>query len=167
LPAQLDRSLPATAKQEDKEALARQQAQAAVALLHLRRNERVWPLFHQPEDPTLRTYLIHRCAELGVDPTILANHLLRGEEKDNSVCQGLLLALGEYRADQLAELARGPSVDHFVTAYREDSDPGVHAAAEWLLRRWQKTDRLTQLDNELTKASPRRQPEEITRPHWT
>jgi formylglycine-generating enzyme required for sulfatase activity len=166
LSAQLDRSLPATAKQEDKEALFRQQAQAAVALLHLGRSEQVWPLFHQPEDPTLRTYLIHRCAALGVDPTILANHLLRGEQKDNSVRQGLLLALGEYSADQRAELARGSSVDPFVTAYREDSDPGIHSAAEWLLRRWQKTDRLTQLDKELTKASPRRQPGEITRPHW-
>src|SRR5262249_12457665 len=80
LSAQLHRSLPATAQPEDKEALARQQAQAAVALLHLGRTERVWPLFHQPADPTLRTYLIHRCAALGVDPTILANRLLPDEE---------------------------------------------------------------------------------------
>jgi formylglycine-generating enzyme required for sulfatase activity len=166
LSAQLDRSLLATAKQEDKEALARQQAQAAVALLHLGRTERVWPLFHQPEDPTLRTYLIHRCAALGVDPTILAHHLLLGEEKDASVRQGLLLALGEYSADQRAELVRGPSVDRVATAYREDTDPGIHAAAEWLLRRWQKTDRLTQLDKELTRASSRRQPGELTKPRW-
>jgi formylglycine-generating enzyme required for sulfatase activity len=166
LSAQLDCSLPATSKQEDKKALARQQAQAAVALLHLGRSARVWPLFHQPEDPTLRTYLIHQCAALGVDPTILANHLLRGDEKDTSVRQGLLLALGEYRADQRAELVRGPSVDLVATAYREDSDPGIHSAAEWLLRRWQKTDRLTQLDKEQTKASPRRPPGELTRPHW-
>jgi formylglycine-generating enzyme required for sulfatase activity len=164
--AQLDRSLPATAKQEDREALARQHAQAAVALLHLGRSARVWPLFQQPPDPTLRTYLIHRCAALGVDPTILANHLLRGEEKDTTVRQGLLLALGEYRADQRAELVRGPSVDRVATAYRGDTDPGIHAASEWLLRRWQKTDRLTQLDKDLTKASPRRQPGEITRPRW-
>jgi formylglycine-generating enzyme required for sulfatase activity len=166
LSAQLERSLPANANRGDKETLARQQAQAAVALLHLGRSERVWPLFHQPADPTLRSYLIHRCAALGVDPMILANHLPRDEEKDASVRQGLLLALGEYSADQRAELVRGPSVDHFVTAYREDSDPGIHSAAEWLLRRWQKADRLTQLDNELTKASSRRQPGEITRPHW-
>jgi formylglycine-generating enzyme required for sulfatase activity len=164
--AEIAKELPADAKDDDKEKLAKRQANAAVALLHLGRSERVWPLFHQPEDPTLRTYLIHRCAALGVDPTILATHLLRGEEKDTSVRQGLLLALGEYRADQRAELVRGPSVDRVVTAYREDSDPGIHAAAEWLLRRWQKTDRLTQLDKELTKASPRRQPGELTKPHW-
>jgi len=166
LSAQLDRSLPATAEQEDKKALARQQAQAAVALLHLGRSERVWPLFHQPEDPTLRTYLIHRCADLGVDPTILANYLLRGEEKDNSVRQGLLLALGEYSANQREELERGLTVNRVARVYREDSDPSIHSAAEWLLRRWQKTNRLTQLDKELTEASPRRQPGELTRPHW-
>jgi formylglycine-generating enzyme required for sulfatase activity len=137
-----------------------------VALVHLGRSERVWPRFHQPEDPTLRTYLIHRCAALGVDPTILANRLLRGEEKDASVRQGLLLALGEYSADQRAELVRGPNVDRVATAYREDTDPGIHSAAEWLLRRWQKTDRLTQLAKELTRASPQRQPGELTRPHW-
>src|SRR5262249_11899099 len=83
-----------------------------------------------------------------------------------SIRQGLLLALGEFSADQRAELVRGRSFDHFVTVYREDSDPGIHSAAEWLLRRWQKTDLLTHLDKELTKASPRRQPGEITRPHW-
>jgi formylglycine-generating enzyme required for sulfatase activity len=166
LSAQLDRSLPATAQQEDKEALARQHARAAVALLHLGRSERVWPLFHQPEDPTLRTYLIHRCAALGVDPTILADRLLADEEKDASVRQGLLLALGEYSADQRAELVRGPSVDRVATAYLEDTDPGIHSAAEWLLRRWQKTDRLTQLEKELTQASPRRQPGELTKPRW-
>jgi formylglycine-generating enzyme required for sulfatase activity len=160
------RELPATATQEDREAVASQQAQGGVALLHLERCEHVWPLFHQPEDPTLRTYLIHRCAALGVDPTILANHLLRDEEKDSSVRQGLLLALGEYSADQRAELLRGPIVDRVATAYREDSDPGIHSAAEWLLRRWHKTDRLTQLDKELTRASLRPQPGKLTRPHW-
>jgi formylglycine-generating enzyme required for sulfatase activity len=76
------------------------------------------------------------------------------------------LALGEYGADQRAELLRGPIVDRVATAYREDSDPGIHSAAEWLLRRWHKTDRLAQLDKELTRASPRRQLGKLTRPHW-
>jgi serine/threonine protein kinase/formylglycine-generating enzyme required for sulfatase activity len=168
LPKQLDCSGPADAEEslEKKHALARQQSRAAVVLLHLRSNERVWPLFRQPKDPTLRTYLIHDCAALGVDPTILANHLLRADKKDASVRQGLLLALGEYSADLHPALVNGPFVDRVLTVYRENSDPGIHSAAEWLLRRWKKTDRLTQLDQELTKASPRRQPRELTEPHW-
>ena len=120
-----------------------------MALLHLGHTERVWPLFRQPEDPTVRTYLINRCAVLGVDPAILAERLLGNQENDASIRQGLLLALGEYSADQRAEVVRGPLVDHIVIAYREDSDPGIHSASEWLLRRWKLADRLTAINKEL------------------
>jgi formylglycine-generating enzyme required for sulfatase activity len=166
LRAILERPLPANARKEDKEAEARQQAQAAVALLRLGHTEGVWPLFHQPEDPTLRTDLIHRCASLGVNPAILAQRLLGNEEKDFSIRQGLLLALGEYSPDQRAEVVRGSLVDWIVAAYRDDPDPGVHAAAEWLLRRWKLADRLTKIDKELAKANGVRGPEKSNRPSW-
>jgi formylglycine-generating enzyme required for sulfatase activity len=166
LRAILDRPLPANAKLEDKEAPARQQAQAAVALPHLGHTERVWPLFHQSEDPTLRTYLIHRCAVLGVDPAILAERLLGNQENDASIRHGLLLALGDYSPDQRAEVVRGSFVDWIVTAYRDDSDPGVHSAAEWLLRRWKLRDRLTPIDGELAKTNLVRGPGKLDRPSW-
>jgi serine/threonine protein kinase/formylglycine-generating enzyme required for sulfatase activity len=155
LQRQLERAVPPTAEAEEKQALARQQAQAAVALLHLGRAERVWPLFRQGPDPTCRTYLIHRCAALGVDPAILAGRLLG--EKDPSIRQGLLLAMGEYKADQRAEVARGPLAERLPRAYRDDPDPGVHAAAEWLLHRW---------GQELAKADPRPLHGEVLKPRW-
>jgi formylglycine-generating enzyme required for sulfatase activity len=158
LQRQLERTAPPTAKVEEKQALAGQQAQAAVAHLHLGRPERVWPLFHQGEDPTCRTYLIHRCAALGVDPALLAHRPLLDEENDPSIRQGLLLALGEYKADQRAEVARGPLAERVQRAYRGDQDPGVHAAAEWLLRRWGMGD--------LVKASPGRPLGEGVQPRW-
>src|SRR6516162_4608569 len=117
LQRQLERTVPPTAKLEDKQALVRQRAQAAVALLHLGRPERVWPLFHQGPDPTCPTYLIHRCAALGVNPALLARRLLGDEESDPSIRQGLLLALGEYPADQRAEVVRGSLVNRVVAAY--------------------------------------------------
>src|SRR5262249_29368672 len=167
---QLERSLPADAKLEQKQALARQQAQAAVALLQLGQTERVWPLFHQEADPTRRTYLIHRCAALGVDPSILAHRLLGDEEKDPSARQGLLLALGEYGADQRADLVRGPLMDPLVERvlrdYRDDPDPGVHSAAEWLPRRWGMITRVARIDRELVEASPGRPLGESTKPRW-
>ncbi len=52
LDGQLQRTLPPTAGGEERQALARQQAQAAAALLRQGRPERVWPLFHQDSDPT-------------------------------------------------------------------------------------------------------------------
>jgi formylglycine-generating enzyme required for sulfatase activity len=153
--------------QLDRSVSPQQQAQAAVALLHLGRAERVWPLFHQGADPTCRTYLIHRCAALGVDPAVLARRLLGDQEKDASVRQGLLLALGEYGADQRADVMRGPLVDRVLRDYRDDPDPGVHAGVEWLLRRWQLAERLAPLEQELLQASNGCQPkEEITEPRW-
>jgi formylglycine-generating enzyme required for sulfatase activity len=162
----LDRALAATAKQADKEALARQKAQAAVALLHLGHAERVWPLFHQGEDPTLRTYLIHRCAALGVDQSILMNRLL-WEEKGASVRQGLVLALGEERTSGGGSSVRDPlTVDRLVTGCLKDSDPGVHSAAEWLLRRWNMADKLAVIKKELAKTHSERQLGEIKTPCW-
>jgi formylglycine-generating enzyme required for sulfatase activity len=38
-----------------------------------------------------------------------------------------------------------------ISAYRERYDPGVHSAAEWLLRRWQMAERLAPIDRELIK----------------
>src|SRR5262249_28080858 len=145
LQAQLQRTVPPTASQEEKQALAQQQAQAAVALLRLGRTEKVWPRFHQDADPTSRTYLIHRCAALRVDPALLARRLLGDEEKDASVRQGLLLALGECGADQRAEVVRGPLVERLLRDYRDEADPGVHAAIAWLLRQWQLAERLARL----------------------
>jgi formylglycine-generating enzyme required for sulfatase activity len=166
LHGQLERTLPGTARLEDRQALAQQQAQAAAALLHLGRTERVWPLFHQDEDPTRRTYVIHRCAALGVDPAILARRLLGNEEQDPSVRQGLLLALGEYCSDQRAEVVRGPLVNRVVGTYQDDPDPGLHSAAEWLLRRWQMLDRLTPVDQGLLRTGPGHRRGDATRPRW-
>jgi formylglycine-generating enzyme required for sulfatase activity len=151
----LERAAGATAGIEGKQALDAQQTQAAVALLHLGRPERAWPLFHQGPDPTCRTYLIHRCAALGVDPAVLANHLL--EEKDSSIRQGLLLALGEYKPDQRADVVRGPLMERLRKDYRDDPDPGVHAGVEWLLHRW---------GQELARASPGPPRGEAAQPRW-
>jgi formylglycine-generating enzyme required for sulfatase activity len=148
LHGQLQRTLPPTANTEEKRALARQQARAAVALLQLGRPRQVWPLFHQGADPTFRTYLIHYCAELGVDPATLTDGLSATTD-DPSAFQGVLLALGEYDADQRAEVVRGPLVGRILYTYQYDHDPGVHSAAEWLLRRWKMTDKLANIDQQI------------------
>ena len=150
---QLDRSLPPTAHPEEKQALARQQARAAVGLLHLGRPQRVWPMFHQGADPTCRTYLIHLCAELGVDPAIVADGSRSTADDDASAYQGRLLALGEYNPDQRAEVVRGPLVNKILYAYQHNPDPGVHSAAEWLLLRWNLTDKLARIDQEIRSAT--------------
>src|SRR5262249_50810103 len=125
----LERSLPAGPMPVYSQGLAQQQAQAAVAVLYLGRAGPVWPLVHQRARGPRRTYLTRRWSALQVDWAVLANRLLGGEEKDPSVRQGLLLALGEYQAHQRAEVMRGPLVERVLRAYRDDPDPGVHSAA--------------------------------------
>jgi formylglycine-generating enzyme required for sulfatase activity len=166
LHAQLDETLAPTAKVEDKQALALRQALAAVALLRLDHGARAWPLFHQGPDPTCRTYLIHRCAPLGVDPAVLAGRLLAGDEKDASVRQGLLLALGEYAADQRADVVRGPFGERLPRLYRDDPDPGVHSAVEWLLRRWEMSERLARMDEQLPRVRWGDATAPVTAPRW-
>jgi formylglycine-generating enzyme required for sulfatase activity len=166
LHVQLDETLPAAAKVEDKQALALRQALAAVALLRLDHGARAWPLFHQGQDPTCRTYLIHRCSVLGVDPAVLADRLLADEEKDASARQGLLLALGEYGPDQRAEVVRGPLAERLPRLYRDDPDPGVHSAAEWLLHHWEMADRLTRTDQQLPRVRWHDPTAPVTTPRW-
>jgi formylglycine-generating enzyme required for sulfatase activity len=166
LHTQLAQTLPPAAKVENKQALALRQALAAVALLRLDHGGRAWPLFHQGQDPTCRTYLIHRCALLGVDPAILADRMLSDVDKDSSVRQGLLLALGEYGAEQRAEVVRGPLAERLPQLYQDDPDPGVHSAAEWLLRRWEMTSRLARVDRELPRVRWGDPTAPVTAPRW-
>jgi serine/threonine protein kinase/formylglycine-generating enzyme required for sulfatase activity len=135
----------------DKGALAKQQAQVAVALLHFGQGERVWPLLgfdpKQEADPTLRTYLLHRLSPLGTDPAVLAERL--DAERNVTVKRALVLALGEFK-DQLTPTAREPLVRKLLGDYRSESDAGLHGAIEWLLRRrWGHGKELEQIDGQL------------------
>jgi formylglycine-generating enzyme required for sulfatase activity len=143
--AQLDQTLPSTAAPEDKRDLARRQANAAFALLCMSRGVRVWPLFRQSQDPTLRTYLIHRFRrerQFYDGLQILRSRLKQYEEKDPSARQGLALAIGEGGWLPPEDL------------YKDDLDPGVHSAVDWLLRRDQREIELQQMDQELRRSHP-------------
>src|SRR5207248_723414 len=115
-----------------KDALARRQAQAAVVLLRLGQPERVWPLLKHSPDPRLRTELLHRCGPFGVDGPALVRRL--ETEPDVSIRRALVLSLGDYTAAQVLPDVRQPLVNHLLRWYRDDPDPGLHAAIGWLLR---------------------------------
>lgn len=131
----------------DKDQRAKRRAQAAVALLHLRQPERVWPLFGQDPDPRLRTFLLHRLAGQAIEPRTLLDRL--EAEPDAVVRSALILALGEYTAEQLPEELRQQAAPTLFARYREEADPGVHSAVEWLLRGWGQEARLKPIAQEL------------------
>ena len=101
---------------------------------------------HSP-DPTLRSYLIERLGPGGVDPKVLTARL--EEEQEVSVRRAILLSLGEFGLDRLSLAERRNLLPRLLQLYRDDPDPGIHGAAEWLLRQWQAADELKEIDKGL------------------
>ncbi len=115
-------------------ALAKRRANIGMALLLMGKGEKVWPLLKHTSDPTLRSYLMERMAPGGVDPKVLTARL--AEEPEVSVKRAILLSLGEYGLDRLSLAERRNHVPWLLQVYRENPDPGIQGAAEWLLRQW-------------------------------
>ena len=130
-----------------KSALAKRHASIGVVLLVMGKGEKAWPLLKRRSDPTVRSYLIERLAPGGVDPKVLMVRL--AEEKDVSVRQAILLSLGEYGPDKFSSVERQNLLPRLLELYRDDPDPGIHGATEWLLRQWQASDKLHAIDKEL------------------
>lgn len=132
--------------------LAERQAHAAVALARLDRVKTAWPALRQSADPRVRTVAIQRLAPLGVGAAAL---VARFEvETDVSIRQGLLLALGEYAGDAWPAEDRDKFIPRLVEIHRGDPDAGIHSAAEWLLRKWGRSDEMNKTNRELASASP-------------
>ncbi|MBV8556855.1 MAG: SUMF1/EgtB/PvdO family nonheme iron enzyme, partial [Planctomycetaceae bacterium] len=156
------------AKDDEKDRLAQRQANAAVALVRLGRPENVWPLLRHSPDPSVRSYIVNWLKLLGADPKALMAKLevldpgtsptpSGGPSRmddilfhpETSVRRALILALGEYQAEELSSGEREPLVVKLLRVYRHDPDSGIHGAAEWTLRRWNQEEKLKAVDSEL------------------
>jgi eukaryotic-like serine/threonine-protein kinase len=149
LTGEIDKKLPADlpSSDEQREILAKRQANAAVALLKLGRAEQVWPMLkrnNEPDDPRVRSYLIHRLAPFGADAATVVDRLK--VEPDITIRRALLLSLGAYSDETWATDTKKLLVDRVKEMYCTENDPGLHAAADWLLRQWQEQLWLKQTD---------------------
>jgi formylglycine-generating enzyme required for sulfatase activity len=138
---------------EDKDKLARRKAAAAVALLRMGKAESVWPLLKHGPDPAVRSYLIHRLSPMDADPRTIITRL--EEEKEVFIRRALLLSLGEFSPHQISLSKREVLVPQLLDWYRDDADPGIHGALEWLLRRWNQREKLGEIDREWIRQSQR------------
>jgi formylglycine-generating enzyme required for sulfatase activity len=132
--------------EEEKESLAKRQANAGVALLRLGQADTVWPILRHSPDPRVRSYLIHRLSTLGADPKAIIGRL--DEEPDLSIRRALLMALGEFGEKQVPPDEREVLLPKLFDLYRDDADPGLHGAAEWLLRQWKQDPWLKRMAEE-------------------
>ena len=151
--APLERELDEQASGEAGVALAKRRANIGVALLVMGRGETVWPRLRHSSDPTLRSILIHRLAPGGVDPKLLLTRF--EQERDNSIRRAVLLSLGEFGLDRLPLVERENAIPKLLQVYRDDSDAGIHSAVEWLLRRWEASASLKEIDTALATGKMR------------
>ncbi len=123
----------------DESALVRtgkRRAASAAALLRLQPEiASVLRLFIPGPDPELATQFAHHAKRHGIDAATMATLL---DEAPNATTRyAFLMALGAYDADDFDSTAAHRRVhDRVLEFHHCDSDAGVHAAAEWLDRRW-------------------------------
>jgi formylglycine-generating enzyme required for sulfatase activity len=125
------------------------QANAAVSLIRMGRPQKSLALLKHGPDPSLRSYLVHCLGPLGVEPNFLIAKL--DQESDVSIRRALILSLGEYGRGRIWTTERDTLTKRLLGLYRTDPDPGIHGAAEWLLRQWGNEKEIKGIDKELTK----------------
>ena len=157
LTGEIEKRLPPELPSSDerREKLAKRQANAAVALIKMDRPEKVWPLLKHSPDPRVRSYLIHRFGSLGADAGAIVKRL--DEERDVTIRRALILSLGEFAEKDWSADDRSVVTKNLQEIYRTAADPGVHAAAEWLLRSWKQEAWLKQVNDEWTKDQDQRE----------
>jgi formylglycine-generating enzyme required for sulfatase activity/Flp pilus assembly protein TadD len=142
---------------DNREALARRQANAAAALARLSQTEKLFPALRITDDPESLTQFVHRCREEGVTPLQLLTCLklanqnrlaLNGDGRlrEDRVLFGLLLALGEFKLGELPDDQQQEPVDLVAQWYAEDPSSAIHGAAGWLLRQWGQLELVRQVD---------------------
>lgn len=115
----------------------------------------VWPLLRHSPDPRVRSWIIHKLGPMGADPGVIVKRL--GGESDVSIRRALILSLGEFGEQALAAADRAPLMEKLRDLYRNDPDPGLHAAAEWLLRQWKQDGWLKQTEQDWAKDKKERE----------
>ena len=128
---------------EEKETLAKRQANAGVALLRMNQLEKVWPLLQHSSYPNARSNLIHRLSQ-GANAAAIVKQL--DKELDLTIRRALVLSLNEFNDKQFSPDDRKALGPKLKDIYRSEPDPGLHAAAEWLLRQWKEEAWLKETD---------------------
>jgi formylglycine-generating enzyme required for sulfatase activity len=143
------------ADEDAKEKLAKRQAKAAVALLRMDQPEQVWSLLKHRADPRVRSYLIHLMGPSGVDFKMIRRQLK--SQSDMAIRRALLLSLGEFSEEDMAEGERHALVNDLLEWYADHPDPGFHGAVEWLLRLWKQDPWLKQTDEKWATEKQQRE----------
>jgi formylglycine-generating enzyme required for sulfatase activity len=143
-----------------RERLASRQASAAIALAGLGETESLWPRLRHHVDPRVRSLLIQRLSANALPARVLLDELIK-PVMDAVERQAIVLAWAEMRPAAVTAAVRSGVMARARSLFESDPDPGVHSAAELLLRRWDGRDVVAKLEKEL-----RNQPSSLRGARW-
>jgi formylglycine-generating enzyme required for sulfatase activity len=129
--AEMQKEIPQVASDAGEKLLTRQ-ANAVETLFRLGEPDPFWEHLADEANPSLRTLLIERVANVEPDWRHILDSLQR--QANPRVRQALVLGLAGYPREQL-EQANYDLTERLLVLYNSDPDAGVHSAAEWLLKR--------------------------------
>lgn len=163
--------------------LAREHARAAVGLYHLGDRgaalRKVLDADEKPYEPQVyadekpyhepqaRSFAIRDTAASGVSARDLLSWFPKPNSGSASLRQALILCLGDYGATEFPNPAK--LRERLKPFYMEDDDPGVHAAAYWILKRTAQAGDTTLTDWSSAlkdKGAARLQGKDETKRHW-
>jgi formylglycine-generating enzyme required for sulfatase activity len=136
---------------EQRVTLAMRQANAAVALAELGREDAVWQALSREADANLRSWVMQKINDLNISHLRIYSELKNVLHENESArkCQALILALGGC-ADIPAEI-RDSYAETLKSVFHTHPDPGVHSSAKWVLRRWDEDESIQELERDLAQ----------------
>ncbi|MCA9263740.1 MAG: SUMF1/EgtB/PvdO family nonheme iron enzyme, partial [Planctomycetales bacterium] len=130
--------------------VAKQAAHNAVMLLRLRDNSFVWQRLRSEHDPRVRYYLTHLFKPCGVPSEQI---VAQAQRETNTLLRNCLVTgLGDYDLDASPSLRDSGALPLLLDLFRQEPDPGIHAATEWTLRRWNQLESLREEERQLVET---------------
>lgn len=159
---QTGRPSPILPSEERADREARQKAGAVISRFRHGNSNELWTNLRRSANPALRAFLIHALAKGGIPVQAVTSRLLKTTDPGERAA--LILALGEYGRQSFGGTLRNLITARLVVLYRNDPDPEVHSAIDWLLRfstegptaqrmSWGQRTALERIDNELAGKS--------------
>jgi hypothetical protein len=148
--------------------LGRRRAGAAITMLRLGIRDKILDVLRVDEDPESLTQFVHRCRERGVTLSELcecldcADNLRRAKSRvqrqvEDRVLFGLLLALGQFREEDLSNAEREGLLMKLAELYASDPSSAIHGATGWLLRHWGHHRVTSSIDQTIVPYDPERE----------
>ncbi|MHB8865160.1 MAG: formylglycine-generating enzyme family protein, partial [Pirellulaceae bacterium] len=134
-------------------------ARTAVVSMSLGMDNAVWSLLRPSSDPSMRTAVIHGLSPMVTSPEEVITKSLMQE--DVGIRRAMLLVAGELvgpledQSERSTALRKNdPQALALLQLFRDDPDPGIHAAVEWTLQYYQHDAEVARINRELASTAP-------------